>query len=100
MKGLKAENRVVNSLRRAGAVVEQSAGSRGSADVIATWNNGRKWITQVKYSGSGKPAGLSSREQENLISRAKRNNATPVLAQVIPEKIEYFSAKTERKLKP
>jgi Holliday junction resolvase len=100
MKGQKAEQRVTNSLRRAGARVEQSPGSRGSADVIANWPGGKEWMTQVKYSGVGKPAGLSSRERKNLISRADRNNATPVLAQVTPEKIKFFSAKTERKLKP
>jgi len=100
MKGLKAEDRVVNSLRRAGARVQQSPGSRGSADNIATWNGGKKWMTQVKYSRVGKPAGLSSREERNLVSRADRNNATPVLAQVTPDKIEYTSAKTGRELKP
>ena len=57
-------------------------------------------MTQVKYSGIGKPAGLSSREQKNLVSRSNSNNATPVLAQVTPDKIEYFSAKTGRALKP
>lgn len=100
MKGQKAEERVVNSLRRAGARVEQSPGSRGSADVIANWNGGKEWMTQVKYSGIGKPAGLSPREQKNLVSRADRNNATPVLAQVTPDKIDFFSAKSGRKLKP
>lgn len=100
MKGLKAENRVANSLRRTGASVEQSPGSRGSADVIANWKGGKEWITQVKYSGTGKPAGLSAREQKNLVSRADKNNATPVLAQVTSSKIEYSSAKTGRKLKP
>ena len=101
MKGLKAENRLVNSLRRAGANnVEQSPGSRGSADVTANWSGGKEWMTQVKYSGVGKPAGLSSREQKNLVSRADNNNATPVLAQVTPNKIRYTSAKTGRELKP
>ena len=99
MKGQKAEDRVANSLRRTGANVEQSPGSRGSADVIANWSS-KEWIVQVKYSGSGKPANLSTREQKNLTSRADKNNATPVLAQVTPDKIEYSSAKTGRKLKP
>ncbi len=100
MKGQKAEKRVINSLRRTGACVEQSPGSRGSADLFANWNGGKEWMTQVKYSGIGKPAGLSSREQKNLVSRADKNNATPVLAQVTPDRIEYFSAKSGRKLKP
>ena len=99
MKGQKAKNRVANSFRRAGANVEQSPGSRGSADMIANWP-GKEWMVQVKYSSSGKPAGLSTIEQNNLISRADKNSATPVLAQVTPNKIEYFSAKTKRELKP
>jgi Holliday junction resolvase len=100
MKGLKAEDRVASSLRRAGASVIKSPGSRGSTDNIALWPSGKKWFTQVKYSGVGKPAGLSSREKINLVSRANRNHATPVLAQVTPEKIKYFSAKTGSELKP
>lgn len=100
MKGQKAEDGVASSLRRAGASVQQSPGSRGSADMIANWDSGKEWMTQVKYSGTGKPAELSSREEKNLVSRAEKNNATPVLAQVTPDKIEYTSAKTGRKLKP
>lgn len=100
MKGKKAEDRVASSLRRAGASVQQSQRSQGSADVIANWDSGKEWMTQVKYSGVGKPAGLSSREERNLASRADKNNATPVLAQVTPDKIEYTSVKTGRKLKP
>lgn len=99
MKGLKAEDRVANSLRRAGASVEQSPGSRGSADIIASFP-GKDWFVQVKYSGSGQPAGLSSQEKRNLVLRADRNDGTAVLAQVTPSKIEFSSAKTGAKLKP
>lgn len=60
MKGRKAEDRVANSLRRAGANVQQSPGSRGSADVIGNGDSGKEWMTQVKYSGIGGPATLSS----------------------------------------
>jgi len=100
MKGKKAEDRVADSLRRAGASVQQSPGSRGSADVIGNWDNGKEWMTQVKYSGVGKPAALSSREKRNLVSRAEKNNATPVLAQVTSNRIIFTSAKTGRLLKP
>jgi len=100
MKGLKAENRVLNYLRRAGANVKQSPGSRGSADVIGNWPSGKKWFTQVKYSGGGNPAGLSLQEKQNLVARAERNNGTPVLAQVTPNKIKFTSAKTGTVLKP
>ena len=100
MKGQKAEERVANSLRRAGASVELSPGSRGSADVIGLWPSGKKWLLQVKSSSKGQPAGLTQREQKNLTARADRNNATPVLVQVTPKKIEYTSAKDGRTLKP
>ncbi len=42
MKGLKAEQRVAASLRRRGAIVSISPGSRGSTDVFAKWKNGKK----------------------------------------------------------
>jgi len=100
VKGLKAEDRVANSLRGAGAHVIKSPGSRGSADLIATWNTGKEWMVQVKYSKTGRPAGLSSQEQKNLVSRANRHKATPVLAQVTPGKIKYLSVKSKREIKP
>jgi Holliday junction resolvase len=100
MKGLKAEKRVAFSLKSKGANVFISPGSRGSADVIGKWNNGKKWFVQVKYSGKNNPANLSLREKNNLISKAKRNNGTAVLAQVTPKKISYFSVKKNQKLKP
>lgn len=100
MKGKKAEDRVANSLKRSGAKVEQSPGSRGSADVIANWPTGKEWLVQVKYSGTGNPAGLTPRETKNLTSRAERNKATPVIARVTPDKIDYASVKSGKKLKP
>lgn len=99
MKGLKAENRVASSLRRTGAKVELSPGSRGSADIVANWP-GKEWMVQVKSSNTGQPADLSFRERQNIVSRAKNNNATAVLAQVTSKKIEYSSVATKRKLKP
>lgn len=100
MKGQKAEQRVANSLRRSGASVKMSPGSKGSADMTANWPTGKKWLPQVKYSGTNKPAELSLREKSNLLARAKSNNATPVLAQVTPKVIKYTSVKSGRKLKP
>lgn len=100
MKGKKAEDRVANSLRRKGAKGEKSPGSKGSADMTAKWPAGKEWLVQVKYSGKGQPAGLSLKERKNLVSRAKRRGTIPVLAQVVPNKTGYISAKTGRKLKP
>jgi hypothetical protein len=100
MKGQKAEQRVASSLRRAGAKVNLSPGSKGSADMKAVWPSGKKWLPQVKYLSTGKPAGLSQHEKTNLVNRSKRTNATPVLAQVTPENIKYTSVRSGRKLKP
>lgn len=100
MKGLKAEDRVAASLRRTGARVEKSPGSKTSADLIGSWDSGKKWFTQVKYSGKGNPASPTPNERRALIRRAENNNGTPVIAKVTPEEIEYSSAKNGRELKP
>lgn len=100
IKGMKAEERVAVSLRRRGASVERSPGSRTSADITATWDSGKEWLVQVKYSGRGTPYPLKFNEKRALIARAKRNNATPVIAKVTPEKIQYESAHDGRKLRP
>lgn len=100
VKGQRAEGRVVNSLRRSGAKVEQSPGSRGSADATAKWEGGKEWLVQVKSSRSNDPAGLSSRERTNLVSRADRTGATPVVAKVTSKEIRYESARDGRKLSP
>lgn len=99
-KGIKAENRVAISLGRSGATVKKSPGSRTSADITASWDSGKKWLVQVKYSGKGTPISPSSGVQLTLIARANRNDATPVIAKVTPGKIEYESARDGRKLKP
>ena len=99
-KGMRAEDRVAASLRRTGASVEKSPGSRTSADITADWNSGKEWLVQVKYSNKRTPASPSSDERRALLARANRNNATPVVAKVTPEKIDYESARNGRKLKP
>jgi len=98
MKGLRAEDRVAASLRAKGASVTQSPGSRTSADLVARWPSGKIWFVQIKYSGVGKPASLSSEERRNLIARAKRNNGVAVYAAVTSESIDYYSVRSEREL--
>ena len=98
MKGMKAEGRVASSLRAKGASVEQSPGSRTSADIVATWPNGKKWYVQVKSSSTGKPAVPSPSERSNLIARASRNSGVPVYAAVTPEKIDYHSMRSGKRL--
>lgn len=99
-KGIKAEKSVADSLRRAGASVKRSPGSRTSADLAANWDYGKKWLVQVKSSLRGVPAGLKSSERRAILARADRNNATAVLAKRIPGRIDFEAVRSGRKLKP
>ena len=71
MKGMRAENRVAASLRRTGASVEKSPGSRTSADMTAKWRSGKEWLVQVKYSGRGVPSSLKSHEKKSFSCKGK-----------------------------
>ncbi len=100
-KGIKAEIRVANYLKRKGAKVVRSPGSRGSADLIAKWPSGREWLVQVKYSSKGKPSSLSKQEIINILKRVfQKKKRTAVKAEVTPDKIKFKSVKTDRELKP
>jgi Holliday junction resolvase len=98
-KGIQAENKVVNILRRAGASVEQSPGSRGAADLHANFGS-RKWEVQVK-SGSNAPTSLSGKDLQRLNQTATKRGATPVLATVDDQgNVEFRSTRSGRKLNP
>ena len=99
-RGEKAEKRVGAHLRRNGARVTMSPGSRTSADLIAEWSTGRTWLVQVKSTSRQKPHPVTAKERQALIRRAKRSGATPVIAQVTRDRIAYFSAVTGRELHP
>jgi len=99
-KGSKAEKKVASYLKRKGAKVEISPGSKGSADIIAKWSSGKRWLIQVKSSSRGKVKSLSSKERHNLLQRAKRNKAVAVKAEVVRGKINFKSIKSGRELKP
>jgi len=98
-KGIDAEKKVANDLRRAGASVEQSPGSRGPFDLHAKFDN-KKWLVQVK-SGTNPPSNLRGTELQRLNQSATKRGATPVLATVNDQgNIEYRSTRSGRKLKP
>ena len=99
MKGMKGEQRAANSLRRRGFNVTRSPGSRGAADLDAR-AGGRRWLVQVKSSRGPNPAWPASNEVRRLNSMASKNNATPIVAQVSPKGIEFFSARNRRRLRP
>lgn len=98
-KGRTAEQKVAQDLKLYGAEVSLSPGSRTTTDIEAKWTTGRRWFIQVK---SGKsPQWPSADELKGLNSRATKAGATPVVALVEKgEKIEYYSARSRKKLKP
>lgn len=97
-EGRRAEQRVAAQLRRHGASVEISPGSRGAADLKAQFPN-RQWLVQVK-SGENPPNRLRGTDKQRLNSAATKRSATPVLARVSKEGIEYISTRSGRKLNP
>lgn len=99
-KGREAEEKVARSLRGGGASVDLSPGSRGSFDALAEFPGGTKWKIQVKSSESGTPAPPSPKDLGRLKQSATKTNSTPVVAEVMPDGIEYYSARSGRRLRP
>lgn len=97
--GTRKEQKVAQLLRNKGAKVERSSGSRGAADLKAQWPTGRKWHIQVKSSRRNKPASPSPKDLGRLKQSATKTKATPVIAKVTPQKIEFHSARNGRLLK-
>ena len=98
--GRKKEQKVAQSLRGKGASVEVSKGSKGAADIVATFPSGSKWYVQVKSTRSGEAASPSKADTGRLKRTATKGGATPVIAKVSPKGIEYESARSGRTLKP
>lgn len=99
-KGRDAELKIARSLRARGARVEVSKGSKGAADLKATFPTGRKWNIQVKSTGKGAPASVSTKNLGRLKQSATKSGATPVIAKVSRGEITYSSARSQRTLKP
>ncbi|NVL89540.1 MAG: hypothetical protein HWN69_00900 [Desulfobacterales bacterium] len=98
--GTDKEQKVARSLRSSGAKVNVSKGSRGSADIKATFKTGTKWNVQVKATRSGKPSQPSAHDLGRLKQSSTKSQATPVVANVTPGGIQYKSARSGRTLKP
>lgn len=97
-KGRSAEEKVANQLRRAGASVKVSKGSRGAADLQADFGT-KKWDVQVK-AGKTAPDKLTGTDKQRLNIKATKSGTTPVLATVKDNKITYTSNRSGRKLNP
>jgi HJR/Mrr/RecB family endonuclease len=98
--GREKEEKVARSLRGKGAKVNISEGSKGAADLVATFPSGTKWAVQVKATRSGTAASPSVKYQGRLKQVANKSGATAVIAKVNPKGIEYESARSGRKLTP
>ncbi len=98
--GREKELKVARSLRAKGASVKVSKGSRGAADLKATFSTGKKWNIQVKSTRKGTPASPSARDLGRLKQSATKSGATPVVAKVSRSKVTYSSARSPKTLKP
>ena len=98
--GIKKEEKVARSLKARGAKVEKSPGSKGAADIKATFPSGTKWNVQVKASRTSKVHSPSAKDLGRLKVSASRSGATAVVAKVTPKGINYESAKTGKSMKP
>lgn len=98
--GVNKENKVAQTLRSKKASVKRVPASRGPADLKVTFPTGTKWNVQVKSSRTSKVASPSKRDIGRLKQSSTKSGATPVIAKVSPQRIEYISARTGRKLTP
>ena len=98
--GREKEIKLARSLRGKGASVKVSKGSKGAADLKATFSTGRKWNIQVKATRKGTPASPSTRDLGRLKQSATKSGATPVVAKVSRGKVTYSSVSSQRSLKP
>ncbi len=98
--GRDKELKIARSLRARGASVKVSKGSRGAADLKATFSTGKKWNIQVKSTREGTPASPSTRDLGRLKQSATKSRATPVVAKVSRGKVTYSSARSGRKVSP
>ena len=98
--GRDKEVKLARSLRARGASVKVSKGSKGAADLKATFSTGRKWNIQVKSSRKGTPASPSAKDLGRLKQGATKSGATPVVAKVTRGRVKYTSAYSGRKLTP
>lgn len=98
--GVHKEKKVAKTLRSKKASVKRVPASRGPADLKVTFPTGTKWNVQVKSSRTSKAASPSKRDIGRLKQSSTKSGATPVIAKVTSQGIEYISARTGKKLTP
>lgn len=90
--GRSKEQKVAHALRSRGASVKTSPQSRTGVDLKAKFPTGTKWDIQVKSSRTNRPPTVAPRDLNRLKQIARRDNATPVIANVTPKGTIYKSA--------
>ena len=98
--GRKKEERVARVLRGHGGKAQLAPGSRGPCDLKAYFPGGTVWYVEVKATRSGKPTALTSKEMSRLKQSATRSGATPVIAYVSRNDVEFFYARNMRSATP
>ena len=98
--GREKELKVARSLRAKGASVKVSKGSKGAADLKATFSTGKKWNIQVKATRKGTPASPAAKDLGRLKQSATKSGATAIVAKVSRGKVTYSSARSQKTLKP
>lgn len=95
--GRNGEQAVARQLRKEGASVAVSPGSRGAADLTADFAS-RTWLVQVKTSSTDKPGSCTRQELGRLKQIATRTGATAVVATKTTAGTEFRSARDGRLL--
>ena len=99
--GIRAENLVKKIYEANGWKVQQSAGSRGAADLMCVNKNTAHYV-QCKSSTTSYNPQISKLELKNLNDVARKKNAIPVVAKINKSKklfIKYLRNGTDVKLK-
>jgi len=96
--GYEAEESIASYLRRCGAEVWLSNGSRGPIDVYAQWSKSRRWAIQIKASRDGLARIPRPGERERLIVASREWRARAVIALREYGRTTYLDARTSQRL--
>jgi len=97
--GRSKERQVAKLLQNKGADVALSKGSRGPADLIADFGT-KTWVVQVKAAREGRPESPTAEDLKALDRLATGLGATPVVAEVSANEVNFRSARSGRKVNP
>jgi hypothetical protein len=97
--GFDSEVAIARNLKRSGAEVELSPGSRGAFDILADWSDDR-WAIQAKASRTGEPRGPGPAERRRLVEESGKIGARPVIALRRGTRTTYHDAVSYERVYP